>query len=318
VVVYNPSLDLSTLVAAAETFNTYSNAWEEGGAYPESIVRKPLMFSGRTQIFKDRFEATGTAMSNINSFPVSDGSLYYYNEGILDSINNLKRSIGYGILLNPEITTLETSSGSGTDVAVTQGLLSTIRNGGIQYGKPSVWSINDFDNLVISWDAEKVPSELHMKAGNQIFSEIQNSIINSTDKGGIVYASLSKAAKTLGKTESDTAVDFGISAFKKNGYSILMSRCWDFNNPTVTSMTGQAFPSTAIFFPMDEMVEGVTGERMKSIALKYKVQGDGLDRRYWANKRGPEITGEDKTYFEYGAEVGLQVNARNRFTIVEP
>ena len=302
---------LTASITAGDQFAVYGNAVTMQGASPrESMISKPLMFSGQMQELSEQYNIKGTEELNKISFKGPDGKPYYTYIGELQAFARFRQSLQFSLLLN--IASPNVTDANGDTVQFTQGLLDKIEQDGINYNmsQGGQFGITDFANVCLGLDAEFAPNEMNFYVGNELGMQVTNQLTASMRNGGVVYGN-------FGDKGSKRSLELGFDSFVYNGRTFHMNKLVAMYHPQVTAIPGlDGFQSGGFMIPLDKQVDASSGASINSIMLRYKA-ANGIDRRYKSTKIGFDITAIDKTSITHIGEMGLQVVGANRMVRIK-
>jgi hypothetical protein len=299
---------LKAKLAVNDWFGILGNAVAEGSTAREGVMTKPLMFSNTTQISRSFGKYTGTEMSNRTTIKV-DGKEYYFYSQIIDENLRLQQGIALDALMSEGNTVTDKD---GNTVKTTKGMIPSIKQNGITYAKSPVWTLQDFYNLNLIFDGERAPKELMMGYGNRLGNEIQNSLIDLTRNGGVVYNGFGDASNGQKK-----ALELGFDTVRIGDYTYHLKGESAFNQKQTLAIPGSSMPNSAYVIPLNTSTDA-KGQNIPSIQMRYKAQPN-LNRKFFSFTKDIKTNGassEDSMQVEALCDWGMEFFGLNRFAFI--
>lgn len=310
VVPVNDAIQLDAVIAALDTIVNYSNANAEGTGQPNSNISSPLTFSNNTQIFKTKFEVTGTEATNKLEVAVTNSDKYYYMyEGADDAFIKHKLDVEYGLLLGQKDSGLLDAAGN--EVLTTKGMDQFItEDGNTQPYVGSFDQMSYIDEMVKTLSVNRAPKENMLLAGVDLNLDIDNLITDVMKAGGIQYNQFGRG------NAQQKSVDLGFDSFVKGSFIFHKKEFEALNHQKITSAPGQTWPGVGYVIPLEKVRDPKTSKNLDTIACRYKAN-DKETRKYKHWVRDISITNDDKLEFNYMCDKGLHLATVNRFIKID-
>jgi len=318
-VLIRPQRSADDLIAAAAAaspavIRMFSNAHAEGTGGPASSVSDPVRYSNNTQIFRNRYEVTGTEATNKIEFNVDSGDagigagMYYYYKGVHDSYCKFKKDKELQFLLGVKSDGLVDTNNGGTAVNTTRSLEQYIDDFGIDQTYVGSFDRTDMYDVIKLIRREFGPKEYCLLAGSNLDVSIDNEFNDQHRQG----TDFTKYGSANGKHR---AIDLNFDTFEIAGHKIQKKYFQAFDHPNITAVTGAPYPDMGFFVPLHQVMDNKSNEMIDSIGLRYKDNGE-QNRMYKHWVRPQEITGVDKTEYNWQSDCGLQVAGARQFVKV--
>ncbi|KKL72084.1 hypothetical protein LCGC14_2088440, partial [marine sediment metagenome] len=91
--------DIVTAAVVSDWVVWYGSAKSDGQNQPDSMISKPLPFSGKTQIIATNYSTHGSAAANESWVQTKSGNWYFYYRGVEQAIVRHKMAIALTILM---------------------------------------------------------------------------------------------------------------------------------------------------------------------------------------------------------------------------
>lgn len=307
------SADSFPAIATATEIIIYSMAWGEGSMQPESLITKVTKRTNNVQIFKESFKQTGTA-AGLKTYFTYEGKNYFSYMAEQDTLKRFLNLREAGLLYSDNTvnaTLQDVLANDGTPLMTTQGLIPTILDRGNTYDYSAVtgMTIADFEDLVVTLDAQKGGKNNVMFTGIELDIQLDRELRDQFKNGGINYG--------LFNMNEEKKVNLGFTEFKISNY-VFAKKCLDaFNDVQVFGATGFNFKNEAFIMPNEKVADAKTGAMIDPIAMRH-TEAPTINREMRVEAIDLfKTTGEDALQVNYISEVGLETPAANRMVYVK-
>ena len=173
----NNTKNIVAAAVAADSMVWVSSAKADGTAQPNSMISKPISYSGKTQIIATNYTTHGSAAANKSWVKTKSGNQLFYYRGVEQAVVRHKLAIVYGLLIGQESVGLadaQHEDGATTPVNTTSGLDERMREFG-NIGTNTAFSFSELQLKVNKKLDELFASEEYFAlVGNQLKYQIDN------------------------------------------------------------------------------------------------------------------------------------------------
>ena len=271
-----------------------------------------MRFENQCQIFKNRYEVTGSEATNKLEVEVTNSNQRYYMfEGADDTFIKHKLDIEYGLLLGSRGDDSVTDA-AGNKVRTTRGMDEFITTyGHVQNYTTSFDQMSYIDSIVKTLSIERAPIENMWLNGVNLDLDVDNLLTDVMKAGSLRYDQFGMG------NGKQRAIDLGFDTFRKGTFIFHKKRFDALNHPKITASTnGSPWPGVGYIIPLDKVRDPQTNKQMDTICLRYKANSTE-NRKYKHWFRNVEITNKDALEFNYLCEKGLQLATVNRFVKIK-
>jgi len=311
-------------LAGGETIAIVSSAWGEGTTQPEPSKKEYEQIHFIPQIIKDQVGISGSQLTNEAWVSVSEyGTPYkFYNVALADLdhrqdiLEENALLIGDGLTYTPTpgvatvnlTTTLRQTKGiftwgkeRGANVAVVP---ATVDITDLRAIRTYMQSYGDQSNDIFGWAGSVIGQGL----SDELWTNVQ---LSSADP------ITSALTLRMGNNNIDTsdatarAVSMNYRQFNDFEGSFVFKKVAAFSDPKILGSTGYTYNNKSIWFPLDNIKDGKSGDLFPNVSLRYKQLGAYNRRRELVDLTGA-TNGLHTTMFDYNqtgmkGEIAMQV-----------
>ncbi len=315
--------DIVTAAVVDDWVVWYGSAKSDGQNQPDSMISKPLPFSGKTQIIATNYTTHGSAAANESWVQTRSGKWFFYYRGVEQAIVRHKMAIALTILMgesslglndtdNPDVASIPVRTTQGMELRMTD------------HGNPAANSQFDFtelEDINITLDENFSPDQFAGFVGNLFKNAWDNVMLDRNYYDGAAAYGMFHNAILQGGSQKfgagdpkQKAVDMGFDSIKRGirSYHIKQEPTLYYRN--VTGAPGQPYPDMGLFLPVDQVRDPESGEYYNSISLRYKAS-DRENRMIQEWVRDKTSDDYDKFRFNHMSEIGWQ-QARMRQSVI--
>ena len=286
-----------------------------------SINKDFTVLSNKPIILKDKYEESGSDMTNIGWIKTSSGGYLWYLESEFDTRRRWEDRLEMALLLGEEA-----ESGSDAETAGflgTQGLFNAIQVRGNLFDG-AIETVAEWDSVVKRFDAQGKIADYTFYVDRDQSLTVDNDLgeLNAGYSGGISYG-------MFGNSE-EMSVNLGFTGFRRGTYSFHKSDYKLFNDPTlIGAVADGAGKPKGVLVPIGtkEVYEGAyngmghaTKNKVPYLHVKYKQAGSE-DRKYktWVTGSVGGVFTDDKDTMSVNhlSERMLATIGANNFMLVE-
>jgi hypothetical protein len=315
--------DLTGTISAGDKIIYTGNSFAEGTDTGTGLTPDAITYTNNTMIIKERYLVTGSEATNQSWIEVQDAEgktgYLWYLKGERDTFVRFQDATTLALLISEPITnTAEVAALAGVNGSVplsTKGLLPEIRAlGNVSNYTSNTWDLTQLDTVISAIDRQRGAPEYIVPCGIDFYRESDDFMYDLFQNGAVNYGSFNG--------QKDLAIALRFSSFERQGYTFHYKKFDGFNHPQSLGATGFEYPGMAVFIPMDERVDTATGEKVPSLAIRYKSDGQGYDRdikHYYTGSVNINVPTDDVDVLRthYTTEKGIDLYAGNRFFLVE-
>ncbi len=314
--------DIVTATVDTEWVVWYGSAKADGTAQPDSMISKPVPFSGQTQIIATNYSSHGSAAANESFVKTRSGKYFFYYRGVEQAVVRHKMAIALTMLMGEQSVGLnDTNHVDGSQpIRTTQGMELRMT----EHGNPisnTQFDFTELETINDTLDANFAPDQFAVFMGNKLKSHWDNVLLdrNFYDAGaayGMFHnAILQGGATSFGAGDpKQKALDLNFDSIKRGvrSYHVKQEKTLYYKN--VTGGPGQPYPDMGLFLPVDQVYDPKEGGYYNSIALRYKAS-DRENRMTTEWVRDYHTDDIDKFRFNHRTECGWQ-QARMRQSVI--
>jgi hypothetical protein len=314
--------DIVTAAVVDDFVVWYGSAKADGQNQPDSMISKPIPFSGQTQIIATNYTTHGSAAANEAFIQTRSGKWFFYYRGVEQAIVRHKMAIALTILMGESSVGLsDTAHPDGTTpVRTTMGMERRMTT----YGNPQTgtqFDFTEFEDVNNALDENFAPDQFAVFVGNVFKNQWDNMAFDrnyydaAASYGMFHNAVLQGGSQKWGEGDpKQKAIDLGFDSIKRGirSYHVKQEPTLYYKN--VTGATGQPYPNMGIFLPVEMVRDPSSGEYYNSIAIRYKAS-DREDRMIQEWVRDKTTDDYDKFRFNHLSEIGWQ-QARLRQSVI--
>ena len=315
--------DLTGTITSGDAIIYTGNTFAEGTGTGNGITPDAITYRNNTMIIKEKYEVTGSEATNMSWIEVAnaDGSTGYlwYLKGERDTYTRFQDATTLALLISEPITnTAEFTALSGINGSLprsTKGLFPEIRDLGntLNYSQ-NTWDLTQLDIVIDQLDRERGAPEYSVPCGTDWYKESDDFLYDLFQNGAVSYGAFNG--------QKEIAISLGFSSFNRRGYNFHFKKFDGFNHPQSLGAPGFEYPGMAVFIPMDQQLDTATNEKVPSLGIRYKTDGQGYDRdiKHWytgsVNIETP-TDDVDVLRTHYLTDKGIDLYGGNRFFLVE-
>lgn len=324
-VAYRIDGGVQAAVAGTVEIIVKGNVQQEFSTAMETRTSRTLTYKNVLATHRSDFKASAkgmTTVSWIKDFGYSDGSKgdVWYLEGVSDEYQRFNNECAMLALDGGQIASTGIANLAGFEtVTKSEGLITTIATSGtnINYSAGSL-ELSDLDTANRSLLKYKGDRDNILMAGYNFQSDF-NKLSRNGD--GVDFG-VANAPSRMNFDITSKALDLDFKGITYNGFTYWTKMIGVFSDPTTLGATGQGYEDLAIGTPMGDTVvyndQNAAGssERVKSIAVRYKRDANGVNGYYQEWQTGGYSsagkTDETSLSIHMIASRGLEVFASNR------
>jgi hypothetical protein len=279
----NSAKNLFTNATIGEYMVWVTSAKADGTAQPDSMISKPISYSGQTQIIPTNYTTHGSAAANKSWVQTKSGNKLFYYRGVEQAVIRHKMAIVYALLIGQKSVGLnDTVHADGSQpVRTTSGLDERMRDDGTE----------EYFGLV----------------GNQLKYQMDNIFFDRNITAVTPnYGAFATDNLVSGGGGKDMAVNYNFDSAKLGArtFHIRQEKALYYSQITgAPATTGLNFPLTGYFLPADQIRDPKSGEWFDSMCLRYK-QSDRENRFTTEWVRDYKTDDIDKFRFNHRSELG--------------
>ena len=315
--------DIVTAAVVTDWVVWFGSAKSDGQNQPDSMISKPVPFSGQTQIIATNYTTHGSVAANESWVRTRSGKWFFYYRGVEQAIVRHKMAIALTILMgessvglvdtnNPDVASIPVRTTQGMEMRMTE------------YGNPqsnTQFDFTELEDMNITLDENFAPDQFAGFVGNLFKNSWDNVMLDrnyydaSAAYGMFHNAILQGGSQKWGEGDpKQKAVDMGFDSIKRGirSYHVKQEPTLYYRN--VTGAPGQPYPDMGLFLPVDQVRDPESGEYYNSISLRYKAS-DRENRMIQEWVRDKTTDDYDKFRFNHMSEIGWQ-QARMRQSVI--
>lgn len=287
------------------------NAWGEGTDQPNGITPRVNQYRNYTQIIKESFDATGSAMTEKIWFTVqnADGStgFLWTFKGERDTY---QRFINY-----KEMQMIVGKAVQGTNGSPygSEGLEQFARSGNtFQY---DIFDLEDVDTIIDQLEEQRGAQENLFIMGQRLKMSFDDAIGNATNftAGGIQYGAFNG--------NKEIAINFGFSSYGRAGYTFHSMNYKPFTYPKLLGALGDRYKKAGCIIPVGDYIDPQTRDITPSLRARYKAMPNySREMESWVTGSAGLATPtneNDGLQVHYRSECAFEGFGNNRFVWVE-
>jgi hypothetical protein len=303
----------STFSATTDmTIAIVGNAWVEGTEQPDGITPLVNQYKNYTQIMKESFDATGSAMTEKIWIEVenANGQLGYLwtFKGEKDTY---QRFINY---METQMIVGKSQEGNGSTIPyMSEGLEQFARSGNTyQY---NAWDIEDVDTIIDRLDEQRGAMENLFIQGHGLKMAFDQSLFNETNftSGAVNYGAFNGS--------KEIAIGFGFDSYFRSGFTFHTQRYAPFSYPKLLGALGNRYKGAGCIIPVGEYIDPQTRDITPSLRVRYKAApGYSREMESWVTGSAGLATPtneKDNLEVHYRTERAFEGFGNNRFIWVE-
>lgn len=273
-----------------------TNAWAEGTDQPDGIVTKPYIDTEYAQIIKTSFQITGTQMVNglwVTQYNDGEQIIGYRTIGMRAAELEHEYALGYAMLFETP-TTNSTFVGSNVEpTKTTEGFIPYWKRRGYTFNYAAgSFSPYMFDQIDAQADKNFGPTYYMFGMGRDLYNEKDNALKAYFQNTMQAYEDPQTVSDVFGNN-TGLAQTVRFTRFCKGRRTYLFTSVEEFNNPTVTDISGYQTPGLGFVVPI-----GVKRDTKSGLNLPYMGMGE---RALGGYNRAHEVWAQN------GAGNGLKV-----------
>jgi hypothetical protein len=288
------------------------NAWVEGTNQPAGITPLVNQYRNYTQIIKESFDATGSAMTEKIWIEVenANGQLGYLwtFKGEKDTY---QRFINY---METQMIVGKSQEGNGSTIPyMSEGLEQFARSGNTyQY---NAWDIEDVDTIIDRLDEQRGAMENLFIQGHGLKMAFDQALFNETNftSGAVNYGAFNGS--------KEIAIGFGFDSYFRAGFTFHTQRYAPFSYPKLLGALGNRYKGAGCIIPVGEYIDPQTRDITPSLRVRYKAaQGYSREMESWVTGSAGLATptnDQDGLQVHYRTERAFEGFGNNRFIWVE-
>lgn len=285
------------------------NDWAQATAQPTLYIEPNVVKRTNSYfIIKDRYTASGSAMTNKSWVTLPDGKQAFYWKGEQDTKKRFLDYIEMGHILGSAYTN---STITALNINGSEGLISALESRGtIQQGY--VEDLQDLENLSEVLDQEGGATQYAAYVKNKQLFKISR-LAAALNQGGLSYGLFNNSA--------DMAMALDFTVLKHGGREFNFHTWKLLNDPQLLGQGGQDILK-GVMIAMDDIKDSKTGTLVPALEINYKAM-DGYSREMemWqvgaANGVYNDSTGVDALSWDYRAEQALLTRVANRHVLIK-
>lgn len=306
---------LST-TAGAE-FAIVGNAFQEGTDQPRGLTPGVIEYKNYTQIIKEAYEVSGSALTEKIWFEVDDpatgrSGYLWALKGEGDTFRRFNNYVETQMIVGRPQAPAPGQAG------MTEGLEQFVRAGGNVEAVPGDLTdgaaVGYLKTLTDTLDENRGAKENMFLMGYALAADMD---LNLTQDTRLINGAVSYGALNGSK---ELATGFGIDSIALNGYTFHKMRYEPFSYPQMLGAIGYSQQGCVI--PMDSQRDASTRASIPSLRIRYKAaEGYSREMEHWMEGgAGLDVktNGLDVLKLNYRTERGFEGFAANRFIWVEP
>lgn len=279
-----------------------TSAWGEGTGQPDSTAPTFGRLDYYLQIIKDTYGITGSQLTNQLEFDVDEDGrrIGTYNVGIADMEARMLRMeemmmlIGNGTAFNhANLVAAGLVDGTNNFVQTSRGLIewANLWGGVDNTVDNTTWTVSDLDDIDDYLKSEGDVSPIVIGYVGGLIGRRMSSQLGALTPVTNSYDPTSALSQYLGGVGYDDAavearaVNLRFMEYKNTNRTYAFREVQSFSDTKGLGATGYDFNNYTMWFPLCNIKDGKTGEKMPLASLMYK-QKDGYSRRseVWEEK----------------------------------
>jgi hypothetical protein len=277
-----------------------SNAFGEGTGFPtEGLDTPATRFVGQFQTIKSYMKITGDAASH-EMFANFNGKTYYWDKMTVEQLKRHRIYQNMTLMFGPGGTV----SDGVQNVTLSGSLRSNLQAHGNQlfYNKSTGVTLANLDKLAAAIKGQGYTKAL-IFSGSNVRISIENLLRTFTTNGGIVYST--------GSQNGQRSIDLGFGEFTYHGVTF---RLQEYRiHEQLMGQVYMPYADEAYIMPDGKMsittqddINGARTLSVPSLKVRYKVQSNGMDRRFKVVTRTIDQTMVDEIEKGLMSQEGLQ------------
>lgn len=300
-------------------FAIVGNAFQEGTDQPRGLTPGVIEYKNYTQIIKEAYEVSGSALTEKIWFEVDDpatgrSGYLWALKGEGDTFRRFNNYVETQMIVGRPQAPAPGQAG------MTEGLEQFVRAGGNVEPVPAVGDLADggavgfLKTLTDALDENRGAKENMFLMGYTLAANLDLELTRDTRliNGAVSYGALNGS--------KELATGFGIDSIALNGYTFHKMRYEPFSYPQMLGAIG--YSNQGCVIPMDSQRDASTRASIPSLRIRYKAaEGYSREMEHWMEGgAGLDVktNGLDVLKLNYRTERGFEGFAANRFIWVEP
>ena len=314
------SLDISAGGTLAHIGNMYAQGSNQPSNFTDPDVKRRI---NTYAIVKDRFQVNGSQATNVGYINIGNGDYRWFMYGEQEARKRFEDRremiMLFGELNDGSNTLAASSNGTNGNFAGTEGYITALQEGGIQFADSAgIDSLSDIDTLIAELDANGAPSEYAMYLDRD-----QSLKIDDMLAAGVATQVTAGLPGQFGAFDNnaDLAVQLGFKSFTRGGYTFHKHDFKLLNDPTLMGAASANF-FKGVMCPLTTVADARTGISAPALEMKYKASnGYSREMEHWVTGGGimghtNGDNGQDVMTFHYRSEVALLTRARNQHVLI--
>ncbi len=292
----NPADDLDDSVAEGDSYFISHNLSAEGSALPAGRSPRTVKWNTTFGITKTAYASTGTEWTNRVYFDVKPGVQGSVNVLIeSETLRTHERNRSNFILFGQESSQTEFVSAMNADMLVrgTEGFLKFAQlSGTTDTYTLNSYNLTDLDAVgnILEDERATSSSDIMTWQGTNHYTQVEN-LLQQTNVNNLEpfinkylpdYTSYWKESFAAKDSSVDWGYHIGFTSIRKRGFNFYLKKLAELSDIRgagyqPTAGEGYAYRDTAIFCPLDMVMNRQTKERLPMMGYEYKEQ-DGYSR----------------------------------------
>ena len=313
-------VDTSNGGTLAHIGNMYAQGTNQPSNFTDPDVKRRI---NTYAIVKDRFQVNGSQATNVGYINIGNGDYRWFMYGEQEARKRFEDRremiMLFGEINDGSNTLAASSNGTNGNFAGTEGYITALQEGGIQWADSAgIDSLSDIDTIIAELDANGAPSEYAMYLDRD-----QSLKIDDMLAAGVATQVTAGLPGQFGAFDNnaDLAVQLGFKSFTRGGYTFHKHDFKLLNDPTLMGAASANF-FKGVMCPLTTVADARTGVAAPALEMKYKASnGYSREMEHWVTGGGimghtNGDNGQDVMTFHYRSEVALLTRARNQHVLI--
>lgn len=270
-------------VTAGATIIIDSNVFGEGTDQPEGRNNPGIQYLFATQIIKEAFNITGSAMTDELWYTTDNkgNSAMPYPKGQMEAEYREVLEISQAMLF-----AVPTNNANINGTTMTGLFPWAQANANSMTITPGTFTVQNFDQLSRVFDKRRASSEYLWAAGPDQFRDVENGLADVFSQNPNILAQQNFASKFSISDGTDYAQKYGVSwnfkSVQKTGRSYFFTTIPQLSGEQMGGAPGYNDSYRALIIPLDKGIDSKTGNKIARLSYRYKEYG-GMNRmmRVW-------------------------------------